>query len=146
MSVITVQIGQCGNQIGDKLFATFLDDCLSYECSNLTGNKFSRQQVGTETNKSSLSLRNIKQINQLYTSESIERFFSINDANENSNVKGACSNDDTKLYARSVLVDMESKVVQKIIYDKDNKKKAALNWTFREQSSFTQKRGSGNNW
>jgi len=28
MSIITLQLGQCGNQIGGQLFATLVEDCL----------------------------------------------------------------------------------------------------------------------
>jgi hypothetical protein len=146
MSVITVQIGQCGNQIGEKLFEAFINDCTSTECSH----------TATTSSKQLPNRRTIERINQLYTSECIERFFSTNENSLESdlNVKGAataaCSNDGTKLFARSVLVDMESKVVNKVINGKANRKSAAaaaaLNWSFREHSAYTEKKGSGNNW
>ena len=52
MSVVTVQLGQCGNQIGGQLFSTYIEDLQS--CS-ATGKQ--------------------KNVYELYTEESHERFF-----------------------------------------------------------------------
>lgn len=115
MSIITVQIGQCGNQVGEKLFETILSDCYDYG----TNNKQTRPSSS----------------NQNYVEESERRFFAsedrINDEDDQSPL----------LYARSVLVDMESKVVNKLLFNQTNKR-----LKFRPGNSFTQKKGSGNNW
>ncbi|RMZ95857.1 tubulin delta chain isoform X1 [Brachionus plicatilis] len=108
MSVITVQIGQCGNQIGEKFFDTLISDCLDHR-----------------PNRNQINLSYFNKINQDYTLECTERFF--------------CQNEAGQLFARGILVDMESKVVNKIL---DNNKR----YVFRAENSYTQKKGSGNNW
>jgi hypothetical protein len=42
------------------------------------------------------------------------------------------------MYARSILIDMESKVVNKLLFNSK--------CNFREENSYTLKTGSGNNW
>lgn len=66
-------------------------------------------------------------LNESYVSESKKKFFTQNESD--------------KLSARSVLIDMESKVVNKLVHSNAN-----LTWLFKEQNCYTQKKGSGNNW
>ncbi|CAF0743996.1 unnamed protein product [Brachionus calyciflorus] len=112
MSIITVQIGQCGNQIGEKLFDTIISDSLEFK-----------------PNKNQTNLNYYKTLNENYVEDCKERFFSY------------CDNSyrQDKLYARSILVDMESKVVGKLLNQESN-------YIFRSSNSYTQKKGSGNNW
>ena len=53
MSIVTLQLGQCGNQIGGQLFSTYIEDLMS-----ISG-------VGGRTDKT----------HELYNEESYERFF-----------------------------------------------------------------------
>ncbi len=124
MSIITVQIGQCGNQIGEKLFETFINDCQDpREFFNLS-NRFKQQQLmQSETRK-----------NELYVQECKRRFFTEQDKDE-------------PLIPRAVLIDMESKVVNKLVSKANHGFKAGnLSFKFRDSNTYTQKKGSGNNW
>ena len=122
MSIITIQIGQCGNQIGEKLFETIISDC--FDINGHASHTAHRFKPVT------LSLNDIK-LNENYVAESKRRFFTEN-----------LENDSTKLSARAVLIDMESKVVNKLIHKSNDN----LTWLFREENCYTQKKGSGNNW
>uniref|UniRef100_A0A3B1IZK2 Tubulin delta chain n=1 Tax=Astyanax mexicanus TaxID=7994 RepID=A0A3B1IZK2_ASTMX len=97
MSVVTVQLGQCGNQIGPELFSTVYEDS--------TG-------AGRKT----------------YQESSRERFF--------------WETSDGVLVARSVLVDMEPKVISQAVAKASKSGK----WRYGEKAHFCQKQGSGNNW
>ncbi|XP_056330417.1 tubulin delta chain [Danio aesculapii] len=97
MSVVSLQLGQCGNQIGHELFSVLSDD------SN-----------GPNRKK--------------YKQCSDERFFYENSTGE--------------LVARSVLVDMEPKVISQAIA----KASKSGRWRYGDKAHFSQKQGSGNNW
>ena len=90
MSVITLQLGQCGNQIGRQLFNTLHEDALGY----LHGQKSS----STDT----------------YCEVSLSRFFDI-DARR----RGKSARSSNELRARAVLVDMESKAVHQTLAEAD---------------------------
>ncbi|XP_020358920.1 tubulin delta chain [Oncorhynchus kisutch] len=97
MSIVTVQLGQCGNQVGQELFEVISND------ANDTQRK-------------------------VYSECSSERFF-----NETAN---------RELVARSVLIDMEPKVISQSIAKTGKSGK----WRYGDRSHFSQKQGSGNNW
>ncbi|XP_056099171.1 tubulin delta chain isoform X2 [Rhinichthys klamathensis goyatoka] len=97
MSVVSLQLGQCGNQIGHELFSVISDD------SN-----------GPNRKK--------------YKQCSDERFFYESSTGE--------------LVARSVLVDMEPKVISQAIA----KASKSGRWRYGDKAHFSQKQGSGNNW
>uniref|UniRef100_A0A674D271 Tubulin delta chain n=1 Tax=Salmo trutta TaxID=8032 RepID=A0A674D271_SALTR len=97
MSIVTVQLGQCGNQVGQELFEVISND------ANDTQRK-------------------------VYSECSSERFF-----NETAN---------RELVARSVLIDMEPKVISQSIA----KTAKSGKWRYGDRSHFSQKQGSGNNW
>ena len=127
MSIITIQIGQCGNQIGEKLFETIISDC-----SDTTGTLSSSFRFKPVAPPSQASLK----LNENYVTESKQRFFS----QEADYREG--HPDEPRLSARAILIDMESKVVNKLIH----KSNENLTWLFREENCYTQKKGSGNNW
>ncbi|XP_030634479.1 tubulin delta chain [Chanos chanos] len=97
MSVVAVQLGQCGNQIGQQLFSVINSD------SNGANRK-------------------------TYKECSDERFFYENSKGD--------------LVARSVLFDMEPKVISQAI----TKASKSGKWKYGETAHFCQKQGSGNNW
>jgi tubulin delta len=121
MSVVTVQVGQCGNQIGEKLFDTIVSDCFD------ASNSWKRKPLDVQ--------ELLKTYNTEYVEQSMSYFFS--DENERSK--------DCATTARAVLIDMESKVVNKLLR-RENKATNGFDWRFREKNSFTLKKGSGNNW
>jgi tubulin delta len=119
MSIINIQVGQCGNQIGEKLFETIISDC--FESSQ----SWSKKALDTQ------SL--LKTLNQDYIDECKKRFFI-----ETSEGKS----ESNSLIARSLLIDMESKVVNKLL----RRPMTSVPWKYRDSNSYTQKKGSGNNW
>lgn len=100
MSIVTVQLGQCGNQIGAQLFSTLYADATSLTSS------------------------------APYRQAALERFFH------------QCQDGSRDPQARAVLVDMESKVVHQCLVAPKREGK----WTYDEKCTYTEKRGSGNNW
>lgn len=115
MSVVTIQLGQCGNQIGSQFFKTVYNDATA-----------SLKSGGKPSNPSS------------YHDASVEKFFSISDPK----ATRSSSSSRPRLQARSVLVDMETKVVQQMLLEA----KRNGNWSYDEKCVYTQKKGSGNNW
>lgn len=109
MSIITVQLGQCGNQIGGQFYSTILQDIHS-----------KKTQVTTRTNDA-------------YVEESTERFFSKMPAR---------NSEDEILEARSVMIDMEPKVIAQTC----QLAKRSGQWRYPAGQQFYRKRGSGNNW
>src|SRR5689334_93074 len=95
MSVCVLQIGQCGNQIGCKIFNNLIEEMKnSSECLS--------QLIG-------------------------DSYFTIDSKD--------------KLYANSILIDMEAKVIEKSV--KSAKEKG---WNYFEDNIINKQSGSGNNW
>ena len=117
MSVVTVQLGQCGNQIGSQFFKTVYSDA--------TGSFNSKSKSASSSNTA-------------YRDVSLERFFYTADPPHAAKISSSRS----RLRARSVLVDMETKVVQQMLAEA----RKNGNWSFDESCVYTQKKGSGNNW
>ena len=97
MSVITLQIGQCGNQLGESFY-------------NLRGEELS----------------NASPASQACT---LDMFFDQKSTS-------------SKFEARSILVDMEPKVIAKCL---SSQKKPDI-WQFNKEMTFCKQEGSGNNW
>ena len=116
MSIVTVQLGQCGNQIGSQFFKTLYNDATA---SQKPGDKLSSNSTA-------------------YHDSSVEKFFSISEPKATK----ASSLSRPRLQARSVLVDMETKVVQQMLSEARRNE----NWSYDEKCVYTQKKGSGNNW
>uniref|UniRef100_A0A8C5M436 Tubulin delta chain n=1 Tax=Leptobrachium leishanense TaxID=445787 RepID=A0A8C5M436_9ANUR len=104
MSIVTVQLGQCGNQIGYELL-----DVLYNDLSNKGGKCSARENAN-------------------YQAVCNERFF-------NEDESGVP-------LSRSVLIDMEPKVISQTILMAAESGK----WKYDHKSQFSQKQGSGNNW
>ncbi|XP_067927911.1 tubulin delta chain-like [Watersipora subatra] len=108
MPFVTVQLGQCGNQLGTQFFKSLIDDALD------------------ETTGCS------KQANEDYQQVLLDRFFT-----DNAGKSG------THIYTpRSVLIDMESKVLAQSVAIAQQTKC----WRYSAKQQFSQKSGSGNNW
>jgi tubulin delta len=99
MAVVTLQLGQCGNQIGHLLHSVLLKDALEAK----------------------------KHGHEAYFELSTDRFFWCR--------KGI-------LHPRTVLVDMENKVIHRSL----EQAKAAKLWEYDSSCIYSQKMGSGNNW
>lgn len=113
MSVITVQVGQCGNQVGSQFFSKIMEDVL-------TGGNLGQCTQPQNDN---------------YCEVAYNRFFT-----EDEQLSKSCH--EKTWTAKSVMVDMESKVIEQIA------KEARLSgkWRYPDNHLFCQKRGSGNNW
>ena len=83
----------------------------------------------------------LKSLNPNYINESKERFFYENDFESNQFSKNS-SNESTHI-ARSILIDMENKVVNKLLNKPSD---LNFNWKYSQHNSYTRKKGSGNNW
>jgi tubulin delta len=129
MSIITLQVGQCGNQIGEKLFETIVSDCFE------TPTKWSKRALDVQ--------QLLKSCNQDYIYESKQRFFYENDFDTNEFSKNSQTDNNPQHIARSILIDMESKVVNKLLRKPSDPN---FNWKYSEHNSYTRKKGSGNNW
>jgi len=97
MSFITLQVGQCGNQVGQTLYEFLMGEIL-----------------------------NASPASQAVTGET---FFNYNPKTE-------------KYVARSILVDMEPKVINECY----NSQKIKNLWEYDKTKSFYKQEGSGNNW
>jgi hypothetical protein len=131
MSIVTVQIGQCGNQIGERLFETLISDC--DDCTTLYSNSTTRTHYTSS---------HAKRLNEAYIRECTSRFFSEQETSGG-------GDEQSTLYARSILIDMESKVVNKLLYNHGGGSgggSSTRRFKFRDKNSYTQKKGSGNNW
>ena len=144
MSVITVQLGQCGNQMGFHFFESLAEALRSATTTPPIKNYVS----STRTREN-------------FVQDLVERFF-----HERLPPLGASASSQTTHHARAVLVDMESKVVDRVSEEaasaarqsqrrhlrhgqsgsneEDNTE--SFNWSFNPQRTFCQKMGSGNNW
>lgn len=133
MSIITIQVGQCGNQIGEKLFDSIVSDCYD------TPNSWSKRALDVQ--------QLLKNSNQDYINESKYRFFYENDYEFNDYARNSSlenSSDTATCDARSILIDMENKVVNKLL--RKQSESSSFKWRFCERNSYTRKKGSGNNW
>ena len=105
MSVVVVQLGQCGNQVGSQLFSTLYSDTHG---------------------SSKLAPASCK--DSSYQLCSLERFFNERDG--------------LAPFARTVLVDMETKVVHNALLERKRERQ----WLYDSTSTYQGRRGSGNNW
>ncbi|XP_077152309.1 tubulin delta chain isoform X2 [Ranitomeya variabilis] len=103
MALITLQLGQCGNQIGYELFDAICND---FHSNGLCPRKE----------------------NGLYQAASKDRFFDETESGD--------------FVSRAVLLDMEPKVISQTLSMAAHSGK----WKYSEDSQFSQKQGSGNNW
>ncbi|KAL5269917.1 hypothetical protein ACHWQZ_G003401 [Mnemiopsis leidyi] len=94
---VVVQVGQCGNQLGNSLFDRLFDEADSSR-------------------------------NKEFSSSSSQRFFSTKTG-------------DGVYIANAVLVDMESKVISKVLAHQRTRK-----WHYNPRACVSAKQGSGNNW
>ncbi len=119
MSIITVQLGQCGNQVGELMMHKLSINC----CAQHNGCTL---QIG-------LSMFDRLAAEGGTTGAAAQQFFRQQDP-EDGKAKPA---------ARAVLLDMEPKVVQAAM---QAARRSSSQWQYATNSGFTQQSGSGNNW
>lgn len=121
MSIVTVQLGQCGNQVGHELFEAISHDALQDHRKLFS--TASRERFFNQTARGGESPA------ELWAVCSAPAYL----------CKRFCLLD---LVARAVLVDMEPKVIKQSI----SKANSSGRWRYGETSHFFQNQGSGNNW
>ncbi|XP_076624810.1 tubulin epsilon chain [Colletes latitarsis] len=121
---ITIQVGQCGNQIGSAFWP-------------LTLHEYGVQTTHTAVNLLKTQRHHIKNINDL--SDAFHSFFSVPDNSHNLCFKTIADLKKAKVKARAVLIDMEDNVITGI-------KKGPLHDLFDETCMVTNYPGSANNW
>ena len=153
MSIVVIQIGQCGNQIGFNFFNT-LSDYLNkkYYGSRNTSN-ISRSNKNTKKNEDNNKENNkgnstsIESENHPFTKYKryYQRFFKIS---QYTNKKKLTKDDYYKvkpiseiLKARAILVDSEVKVIKKIISQTKGK-----TWQYDENNIYHEQIGAAKNW
>eukprot|EP00891_Asterochloris_glomerata_P001041 jgi/Astpho2/1041/Aster-00860 len=119
MSIITVQLGQCGNQVRELMMHKLSINC----CAQHNGCTL---QIG-------LSMFDRLAAEGGTTGAAAQQFFRQQDP-EDGKAKPA---------ARAVLLDMEPKVVQAAM---QAARRSSSQWQYATNSGFTQQSGSGNNW
>ena len=128
MSVLTIQLGQCGNQVGAQLFDSLYRDSLLLD---------SPRASNSITSPSLLSNA---------AEYALEPFFSMQEKDSR-----------TELRPRAVLVDMEPKVVRRCLEGVPRSRShvpasvalassAWPSWRYRPEQAYVHKCGSGNNW
>lgn len=123
MSVVTVQLGQCGNQMGFHFF-----DSLAKIV----------QEVAIHSNTPSKHYKGIpNKTSEQFVAYTKEKFF-------HEWFKGSKSSEYPPMKAKAVLIDMETKVIDHVINEAANNKMCG--WSYDERRVFSRKLGSGNNW
>eukprot|EP00958_Prasinococcus_capsulatus_P006484 scaffold614_cov367-Prasinococcus_capsulatus_cf.AAC.16 len=121
-ALVTVQLGQCGNQVGQELFAT-LAAHVPHPASAACPVSHAKGRTGT---------------NAALGQDTYDAFFRQQET--------AVSTDAPDSVARAVLVDMEPKAVASVLRRGSRPSSSALGWRFEPDNVFVQQSGSGNNW
>ncbi len=140
MSSIVIQVGQCGNQLGENLFQSLYDATFQPSGSRITSNS-----------KYDISLSNAyKFVQQKQRHGSFFRdnwladeYEDIENALQNQSKYYSSSNKSTvhKRIPRALLIDTEPRVIDSCI--SRNKQRG---WEYDANNAFTLEGGSGNNW
>lgn len=120
--MLTIQLGQCGNQVGSQLFDSLYRDSLLLDTP----------RASHISHSNSLTSQSAECI--------LEPFFSVHEYGSR-----------TELRPRAVLVDMEPKVVRRCLEPRPLPASDALFsewplWRYRPEQTYVHKCGSGNNW
>ncbi|CAD7965423.1 unnamed protein product [Amoebophrya sp. A120] len=132
--VITVQVGQCGNQIGCRFWDLALQEHLDHI--------FQQQQHGPSsslTNKHTPAGPSNPSHPQYHFDDALSSFFRNIDRRNDRDIDPKVTTEIKTLKARAVLVDMEDGVVNSLL-------KGPLGDIFDRKQIVTDVSGSGNNW
>ncbi|ORX59285.1 tubulin nucleotide-binding domain-like protein [Piromyces finnis] len=148
MSIVVIQIGQCGNQIGFNFFNTlssYLDK--KYNISRNTDNLSSSNKCTEKVepnNKENVTLTDVKVHSYTKHKEYYQRFFNIpQDINKKKLMKNDLKTKPSteKLKARAILIDSEVKVIKNII-----RQTKGRSWQYNENNIYHEQIGAANNW
>jgi tubulin delta len=131
--IVTLQLGQCGNQLGHELFAT-----LAREIST----------AGVGAGDLGGSMAGGAAAPAAAVDELLPQFFRRGTMSEGATAGGGGSTDDGAAaapVARSVLVDMEPKVIWQVV-EKATASRGPGRWRYQPGGSYAQAGGAGNNW
>lgn len=124
--MLTVQVGQCGNQLGHTLFR-----------------KLAEEAALSSSSSPSDAIHQCAEESSFFRS-------AVNHPSDSSIVASAVDR-----RARAVLIDMEPKVIQQCLKQQANvssasspssASRAGLRWEYEATNTFTKQSGSGNNW
>ncbi|XP_015435999.1 PREDICTED: tubulin epsilon chain [Dufourea novaeangliae] len=121
---ITVQVGQCGNQIGSAFWPLALHE-------------YGIQTETSGTNLLKIQQSSIKNINEVL--DTFHSFFLVPDSSNISCLKTITDLKKAKVKARAILIDMEDNVIAGL-------KRSSLQDLYEETSMVSSYPGSANNW
>ncbi|XP_050448864.1 tubulin epsilon chain-like isoform X2 [Cataglyphis hispanica] len=121
---ITIQVGQCGNQIGSAFWPLALHE-------------YGIQTTSGGVNLLKVQRNHVKHISDL--SDAFPSFFHVPVNTDNLNFENVGDLNKAKVRARAVLIDMEDSVVSRF-------KQGPLRQLFDQTCTVTNYPGSGNNW
>ncbi|RLU22574.1 hypothetical protein DMN91_004852 [Ooceraea biroi] len=121
---VTVQVGQCGNQVGSAFWPLALHE-------------YGIQTTSSGVNLLKVQRNHVKHVNDL--SHAFPSFFHVPNAADNLHFQDIADLNKAKVKARAVLVDMEDSVVSRF-------KQGPLRQLFDQTCIVTNYPGSANNW
>ena len=130
-AIVTLQLGQCGNQLGHELFSTLAREATS---------------GGSAAETSSDRL-----VGGLSVDEQVPQFFRPGDKTHAGGAPATCIGEGGLEHgaatpvARSVLVDMEPKVIWQVV-ERASRSREPARWRYQPGGSFARASGAGNNW
>ena len=138
-AIITLQLGQCGNQLGHELFATLAREAAA---GARGGGAAGPAATGPATGPAAGS-------GEAAVDQLLPQFFrcgSQRDGDAASGLEGGLADDmAAPPVARSVLVDMEPKVIWQVV-ERASRSVAPGRWRYQPGGSYAQASGAGNNW
>jgi hypothetical protein len=138
-AIITLQLGQCGNQLGHELFATLAREAAA---GARGGGAAGPAATGPATGPAAGS-------GEAAVDQLLPQFFrcgSQRDGDAASGLEGGLVDDmAAPPVARSVLVDMEPKVIWQVV-ERASRSVAPGRWRYQPGGSYAQASGAGNNW
>lgn len=128
-AIVTLQLGQCGNQLGHEFFATLAREAAVAESA---------------TRNSSIEAAPVDEL--------LPKFFRHGSSGRQGAVGAAMGGDEARHeddlavpVARSVLVDMEPKVIWQVV-ERASRSREPGRWRYNPDGSFARASGAGNNW
>jgi tubulin delta len=118
MSVIVIQIGQCGNQVGQEFYTTLVGSLVR----PVVASKVASDDVQMDS-QTRLSLWKLR-----------DTFFRTDTSSKSGSKR--------QLIARAIIVDTEAKVIAQMLSVNDSMSA----WRYDERNAYFQKAGSANNW
>jgi tubulin delta len=135
-AIVTLQLGQCGNQLGHEMFATLAREAAAHDGGSAGGKPGG---VGGSGSGGGAPV-----------DELLPQYFRRGKrgqqaAGGSASVEGGLDDGSAVPIARSVLVDMEPKVIWQVV-ERASRSREPGRWRYQPGGSFAQASGAGNNW